>query len=175
MFQDRLREFGWTARKCRTGADVHATVTESQCMLALKLTHDHLARFPAACASLESFAGPQCYPQLADAARYQANEVRAADAAKGAAPQAAAAREQMRCWLQCDNVDCRRWRLVDRRSFSAVDPAAFAKRKWGTEESIDSQLCFEGAAQRYAACRARNAMRRAARCADDSVADASTG
>ena len=60
VFQDCLRELGWTERGCKAGAAVHASVTEQQCMLALKLTHQHLARFPAACAVLEFLAGPQC-------------------------------------------------------------------------------------------------------------------
>ena len=67
-------------------------------MAALKLTHEHLARFPASCAMLGSFAGPQCYPQLADDAKYQANDVRIAEAAEEAMPELAVAREKMRCW-----------------------------------------------------------------------------
>ena len=160
VFQDRLREQGWTKRGCRTGASVHASVTEQQCMAALKLTHEHLARFPASCAMLDSFAGLQCYPQLADDAKYQANEVSIAEAAGEAVPELAMAREQMRCWLQCDG--CARWRLVDRRSFSAVDPAAFAKPKRGTEDGRDWAAWFAGAPQRYAACRDGHALRLAA-------------
>ena len=93
VFQNRLREQGWTKRGCRTGASVHPSVTEQQCMPALKLTHEHMARFPAACAMLDSFAGPQCYPQLADDAKYQTNGVRIADAAGEAVPELAMARE----------------------------------------------------------------------------------
>ena len=160
VFQDRLREQGWTKRGCRTGASVHASVTEQQCMAALKLTHEHLARFPASCAMLDSFAGPQCYPQLADDAKYQANDVRIAQAAGEAVPELAMARGQTRCWLQCDC--CARWRLVDRRSISAVDPAAFAKPKRGTEDGRDWAAWFAGAPQRYAACRDGHALRLAA-------------
>ena len=113
-------------------------------MLALKLTHQHLERYPAACAMLGSFAGPQCYPQLADDAKYQANDVRIAEVAGEAAPELAMAREQMRCWLRCDG--CARWRLIDRRSLPAVDPAAFAKPKSGTEDGRDWAVWFAGAA-----------------------------
>ena len=81
VFQDRLRELGWTKRGCKTGADVHGSVTERQCMLALHLMNQHLGRFPVACAMLDEYAGPQCYPQLAEDAKYQANEVRAPDEA----------------------------------------------------------------------------------------------
>ncbi len=165
VFQDRLRELGWTKRGCKTGADVHGSVTERQCMLALHLTNQHLDRFPVACAMLEEYAGPQCYPQLAEDAKYQANEVRAPDeAAEDAAPQLAVVREQMRCWLRCDK--CERWRLVERSSLPAVDPTSFATPKRGTEHARDWSPWFDGAAQRYAACRDRHALRLAARGAD---------
>ena len=36
VFQDRLRELGWTKRGCKTGASVHASMTEQQYMIALK-------------------------------------------------------------------------------------------------------------------------------------------
>ena len=55
--------------------------------------------------------------------RYRANEPKATSGADEV-PTLPAAREQLRCWLQCD--DCRRWRLVERKSFRAVDPDSFA-------------------------------------------------
>ena len=75
-------------------------------------------------------------------------------------PALAAAREQMRSWLRCDA--CARWRLVERRSLPAVDPAAFVTPKCGTEAAPDWSVWFAGAAQRYAACRAGHALRSAA-------------
>ena len=72
-------------------------------------------------------------------------------------PALAVAREQMRCWLRCDA--CARWRLVDRRSLLAVDPAAFAKPKCGTEDAPDWRNWFAGASQSYAACRAARVLR----------------
>ena len=86
-----------------------------------------------------------------------ANEVCATQTAEDALPALAVAREQMRCWLRCDA--CARWRLVDRRSLPAVDPAAFAKPKCGTEDAPDWSNWFAGASQRYAACRAARALR----------------
>ena len=65
------------------------------------------------------------YPQLADNKRYRANEVKESDPGEASAPLLPAAREQMKRWLKCDK--CSRWRLVDRRSFAAVDPAKFSE------------------------------------------------
>ena len=84
-------------------------------------------------------------------------------------PELAVAREQMRCWLRCDG--CARWRLVDRRSLPAVDPAAFAKPKRGTEDGRDLAVWFAGAPQRYAACRDGHALRLAAQGRGDDALD----
>ena len=73
-------------------------------MRALELTDKYFRDFPAASACLSEFVGPQCYPQLADDARYRANEVRASNADGGAVPLLQAAREQMQHWLQCDKL-----------------------------------------------------------------------
>ena len=73
LFQDRLRELGWTKTRCKTGAQVHASIDEDMCMRALRLTSEHLSKYPAMHSSMEGYAGPQCYPQVADDARYLAN------------------------------------------------------------------------------------------------------
>ena len=126
VFQDRLREVGWTKRNCKTGAEVHASVTERQRMRALELTDKYFRDFPAANACLSEYVGPQCYPQLADNTRYRANEVRGSEAAGGLVPLLLAAREQMRHWLQCDR--CSRWRLVGRRLFCSGGPIQVFRR-----------------------------------------------
>ena len=125
VFQDQLRRFGWTAVKRTTGRQVYETISERQCMLALQATNDALALCSQATGHLEPYLGPQCYPQVRDEARYRANEPKASGSADEPAT-LPAAREQLGCWLQCD--DCRRWRLVERKSFPAVNPAAAASR-----------------------------------------------
>ena len=99
-------------------------------MLALQATNDALALCSQATAHLEPYLGPQCYPQLRDDVRYRANEPKATSGADDV-PTLPAAREQLRCWLQCD--DCKRWRLVERKSFRAVDPDSFAS----ADENVD--------------------------------------
>ena len=134
LFQDRLRELGWAKTGCKTGAHVHASVGEDTCMRALRLTSDHLEKYPAMHASMDGYVGRQCYPQLADNPRYFANNEVAAVVSEQAVGQSIpAAREQMRCWLQCGA--CRKWRLVDRRSFGAVDPRQFEVSKVGTDDA----------------------------------------
>ena len=103
VFQDQLRRFGWTAVRCKTAQQVFESVAERQCMLALQATNDALALCSQATGHLEPYAGPQCYPQLRLEARYRANEPKAMSGAEEP-PTLPAAREQMRCWLRCD--DC---------------------------------------------------------------------
>ncbi len=160
LFQDRLRELGWTKVGCKKGAEVHKSVTEDMCMRALRLTSDHLEAYPTMHAAMDEYAGPQCYPQLADEERYKANNEPEPVAAEEVRLGVPAAREQMRCWLRCDEPACRRWRLVDRRSFDAVSPAHFQTAKRGSEGSTNWSDWFAAAPQRYAASEARHALRR---------------
>ena len=137
VFQDRLREVGWTTRGCKTGAEVHSSASERQCMRALELTDKYFRDFLAASASLCEFAGPQCYPQVAENARYRANELKDAPLGHAHVPLLPAAREQMQCWLRCGK--CLRLRLIGRRSSPSVDTGRFAdvsrdhadSRNWG--------------------------------------------
>ena len=112
---------------CVTGAEVYASVTERQCMLALQLVDDYLKTFPAATASLGEYLGPQCYPHLRQEAPYRANEASRKTIGEESVPELAGLREQMRCWLKCS--DCGRHRLVDRHSLPAVDPSGFLSAK----------------------------------------------
>ena len=63
---------------------------------------------------------------MRDEARYRANAPKAV-ARADESPTVPAAREQLCCWLQCD--DCRRWRLIERKAFPAVDPEGYSRRK----------------------------------------------
>ena len=159
VFQDQLRRFGWTAVKRTTGRQVYETITERQCMLALQATNDALALNSQATGHLEPYLGPQCYPQVRDEARYRANEPKASGSADEP-PTLPAAREQLCCWLQCD--DCRRWRLVERKSFSAVDPAGFARAAGDTDDhaaSVNWAEWFDKAPARFDAFRRRRELR----------------
>ena len=145
VFQDQLRALGWTATRLRTGKQVYESVTERQCMEALARTRDLLQRYPQTTSGLEEYAGPQCYPQLAEDKRYRANDPKRAEASTEPAT-VPAARGQMRCWLQCDK--CARWWPVERTAVPAMDPAAYSKGAPGADDPWSSWL--DGVQHRYA-------------------------
>ena len=98
--------------------------------------------------------GPQCYPQVRDEARYRANKPKVIVGADEP-PTLPAAREQLCCWLQCD--DCRRWRLVERKSFPSVDPAGFARAAGDSDDhaaSVSWAEWFDKAPARFDVTRA---------------------
>ncbi len=172
VFQDKLRQCGWTAERCTTAKDVFATATERQCMEALRRTSDALQRCPQVIALLEEYAGPQCYPQVAEEKRYRAN---APPKAKDNAdvPAMAVARQQLRCWLRCDA--CERWRLIERGAFAAVDPSAGSsndRRSDGGDVLEDWGAWLNAAPGRFAAFRQRHARQRAAADAQEAAAAA---
>ena len=106
------------------GSDL-SRCTERQCMVALLATSEKLRIFPMETAELVPYAGPQCYPHLAEKKRLNADRKPAVAVEDATPPEIAHAREQMRCWLRCD--DCRKLRLIDRRSFPALDPCGFSR------------------------------------------------
>ena len=115
LFQDRLRELGWAKTGCKTGAQVYASLDEHICMRALRLTTEHLEKYPRMHGSMDEYAGPQCYPQLIDDSKYNANnEVLRVASEQVGCLEMDAVREQMRCWLRCGS--CGKWRLVEQNA-----------------------------------------------------------
>ncbi len=64
-----LRQVGWKG----AGDDFTRTCTERQVMKALRDTSDWLGKFPMETNCMEQYAGPQCFPQIREAARRGAN------------------------------------------------------------------------------------------------------
>ena len=111
------------------------------------------------------YAGPQSYPQVREQARYDANKPIQSERG-GSSLRIEDAREQMeRCWLCCD--DCRKWRLVDRNSFPAVDPRSYAKRAGG--EQFDWTAWMAGSRGRYDAFLLLHAQQAAQTNPDDDI------
>ena len=103
-------------------------VTEAVCVDALEITSARIASdYRSLKEHLVRYAGPQCFPQLADAARSCANERR--DPGRSGVVHVDAVQEawiqMMRCWLSCHN--CRRWRLVDRLGLPALTSERFVE------------------------------------------------
>ena len=94
-----------------------ATCSERQCMMALAATSDELRRSVYEYGSLDAYAGPQCFPQLQDKARVDANQKRKADADDNVEADDANVEQLRGCWFRCDR--CRKWRVVERECATA--------------------------------------------------------
>ena len=68
--------------------------------------------------SLDAFAGPQCFPQLQDQARVDANQKRGGQKEDENFDGDEGDVDQLRgCWFRCDH--CRKWRVVERECATA--------------------------------------------------------
>ena len=95
-----------------------ATCSERQCMKALRATSSELERHPYEYGPLAAHAGPQCFPQLQDKARVDANQKSSGQKEDDNVEGEDADVEQLRgCWFRCDR--CRKWRVVERECATA--------------------------------------------------------
>ena len=86
------------------------TVTEAQCVRALRATSQRLMLQTELTKHFREYAGPQCYPQLLERERTRANEP---EAQPGPQEERPVILEQFKdCWMRCDNAKCRKRRLV---------------------------------------------------------------
>ena len=86
------------------------TVTEAQCVRALRATSLRLKRQTELIKYFREYAGPQCYPQLQERERTRANEP---EAQPGPQEERPVILEQFKdCWMRCDSAKCRKRRLV---------------------------------------------------------------
>ena len=140
---DRKGLFGWFLNQLGYAGRDLSKCSERQCMDALLATSGKLRLFPMETAELQPFAGPQCYPHLSEKARLNANSKKPATSGEAASPDIVRARQQLQdCWLKCH--DCGSWRLVDRCSFPALDPEAFAADP-ENQEDVKWRIYLEGA------------------------------
>ena len=99
-------------------------------MQALRATSDELRLYPIVNAELTPYAGPQCFPQLQDRSRREANTVKAGVAAELSGDPAR--RQLTECWLKCDR--CAKWRLVEQASLPALKTEEYVKKRDGCVE-----------------------------------------
>lgn len=126
--------------------DVHVGVTERQCMEALRRTSDHLKDYHWECERLTPYAGPQCFPQLQDPERREANASRrlpVADAERDSG------RSGLRScgwdrWRRCDS--CGRWRLLDAAAVGVFDTEVSCQERPGT---VDWRAWLASAGERH--------------------------
>ena len=138
--------FGWFLNQLGYAGRDLSKCSERQCMDALLATSEKLRLFPMETAELQPFAGPQCYPHLSEKARLDANSKKPAKSGEAASPDIVRARQQLQdCWLKCHG--CGSWRLVDRCSFPALDPEAFAA-DLENQEDVKWRIYFDGTAWR---------------------------
>ena len=86
-------------------------------MMALAATRNELQGNRYEYGSLDEYAGPQCFPQLQDKSRVDANQKRKADADDNAEADDANVEQLRGCWFRCDH--CRKWRVVERECATA--------------------------------------------------------
>ena len=129
------------------GAEVE-TCSERQCMDALRATSTELERDAGGCDRGNAYAGPQCFPQLAE--RMDSNEeLRGVDDA-GNGPSAMQREEDLMrtkmrdCWKQC--AACQKWRLLDPDCMKLWDEEYYG----GLEEQANWKCWLSRAPARYA-------------------------
>ena len=144
-------EFLWVLAE-KMGVDV-ATCTERQCTIALRMTSELIRTYNAEYKKgLAEYAGPQCYPQLQDKARMEANshhgKKKAADVGSAETDSVGMMGDvEMSsdcfkgCWLRCHKCGARR--LVSPECLEALRAADF-KEDWSTCVDADARSFEKG-------------------------------
>ena len=121
-------------------------------MLVLANTSSELSKYANACEYLKPFAGPQCFPQLQDAERREANDLERLRASREAGGEASSATGGFfkgcawDCWRQCDA--CRVWRLLDPEAVGVLTTEACDER--AEHRSIEWRAWLASAPAGYA-------------------------
>jgi hypothetical protein len=157
--EDGGRVFKWYVRAyfeaeiARLGAG-RDTMTEAQCMRALRATSVFLRQLPEVQKSLKEYAGPQCYPQLEERGRWRGNQQHDPELTRGGAvPESGNELDDFRaCWMCCDS--CSRWRFVRKECLPALCNKDFQARL-GSGPRVNWREWLSGAGDRYNAFLAR--------------------
>ena len=135
---------------CGVGLD---TCTETVCMDALRAVskRGRMHHSAGLRARLVPFAGPQCFPQVQDRERLDANASSGAMGGTGASPggvqsAGSVAADFRECWMQCDC--CRRLRFVERHGMEALTSESYRRRL--VSEGRDWKAWLIGASARWA-------------------------
>ena len=127
-------------------------------MQALRATTLELQRFPLITQSMVEYAGPQCFPQVTERSRREANsQASTSQNAVRAGQEREAVGGFCGSWRRCD--DCRKWRYLSESAASVFDSEACLRACHGT---ADWAAWLKAAPERYECFVGRNDRMKAA-------------
>ena len=100
------------------------------------------------------YAGPQCFPQIFDDARYYSNQEARSRRRDALDRSGVTASRLTDCWMRCGNPHCRKRRLVEKGALESLRSDAFLK---GAANDGAWKKWFADAGRRHAAVVAAHA------------------
>ena len=97
------------------------------CVEALKATSLVLKGKPLKHQEMEPYAGPQCFPQIFEGARYLANPEKGSRRAAAVDEGGEVLEQLTHCWMRCSNPACGKLRLVDKTALASLKDDAYLK------------------------------------------------
>ena len=116
-FERQLSRLGFERSTCNERACVEALQATS-----LALRSQHLKHM-----EMEPYAGPQCFPQVFEDARFQANPEKGSRKARAVDQGGAIVDQMAKCWVRCGSPCCGKLRLVQQSALLSLQSEEFLK------------------------------------------------